>query len=148
MAERDVDYVIVGGAQSRDDTLLAAPDWWEEQQVELLARTSAVKLDPETKTVSLSNKEQLKYGKLLLATGANVRRLRLDGSDLKGIHYLRALGNADAIRRDAEAAERIVLVGGSYIATEVAATLAAQGKQCALVMQEEVTLERGFGRRV
>ena len=44
----------------------------------------------------------LKYGKLLLATGSNVRRLRLDGCDLDGIHYLRALGNADHIRNDTE----------------------------------------------
>jgi 3-phenylpropionate/trans-cinnamate dioxygenase ferredoxin reductase component len=138
----------LGGAQSRDETLLAAAGWWDEQQVELLGRTSALKLDPGARTVSLSNKEVLSYGKLLLATGANVRRLRLDGSDLTGIHYLRALGNADAIRRDAEQAERVVLVGGSYIATEVAATLASRGARCALVMQEEVALERSFGPRV
>jgi 3-phenylpropionate/trans-cinnamate dioxygenase ferredoxin reductase component len=191
MAERQVDYVIVGGgvagfscartlreegaggavvvvsrdpdppydrtacskaylhgSQSRADTLLAAADWWDDQQVELLTRTSALKLDLGGRTVGLSNKDQLRYGKLLLATGANVRRLRLDGSDLQGIHYLRALGNADAIRRGAEQAERVVLVGGSYIATEVAATLASRGKRCALVMQEEVTLERGFGAQV
>ena len=61
----------------------------------------------------------------LLATGANVRRLRVDGGQLEGIHYLRALGNADAIRADAEDAERVVLVGGSYIACEVAASLTA-----------------------
>ena len=136
------------GSQSRADTLLAAPDWWDRHDVELLARTSALKLDVAEKTVTLSNKDTVRYGKLLVATGANVRRLRLEGSDLQGIHYLRALGNADAIRRGAEDAERIVLVGGSYIATEVAATLTSLGKPCVLVMQEEVTLERGFGRRV
>jgi len=135
------------GSQSRADTLLAPPAWWDEQEVELLTRTSALKLDPAAKTVRLSTKDTLRYRTLLLATGANVRRLRLDGSDLEGIHYLRALGNADAIRRDVEDVERVVLVGGSYIATEVAATLTALGKRCALVMQEEVTLERGFGAR-
>ena len=45
----------------------------------------------------------------MLATGANVRRLRVPGAELEGIHYLRALGNADAIRADAEDAERVVL---------------------------------------
>jgi 3-phenylpropionate/trans-cinnamate dioxygenase ferredoxin reductase component len=95
--------------------------------------------------VTLANKDVLKYGKLLLATGANVRRLRLDGSDLEGIHYLRALGNADAIRTDASEASSIVLVGGSYIACEVAASLTAQGKRCTLVMQEDGPLALGFG---
>jgi 3-phenylpropionate/trans-cinnamate dioxygenase ferredoxin reductase subunit len=104
-------------------------------------------LDTGAHTVTLSNKDTVRYGKLLLATGANIRRLRIDGCDLAGIHYLRMLGNADKIRADTENAEHVVLVGGSYIATEVAATLTALGRRCALVMQEEVTLERTFGKQ-
>ncbi len=136
----------LGGEKSREDVLLGGAGWYDEHNVELLTRTSAMKLDTEAHTVTLANKDVLRYGKLLLATGANVRRLRLDGCDLDGIHYLRALGNADAIRTDTEGAEHVVLVGGSYIATEVAATLTALGRKCALVMQEDVTLERGFGK--
>jgi 3-phenylpropionate/trans-cinnamate dioxygenase ferredoxin reductase subunit len=135
------------GSRSRADTLLAPPEWFAEHDVELLARTSALKLDPAAHTVALSSRDVMRFRRLLLATGANVRRLRVDGGALDGIHYLRALGNADAIRRDVEAAERVVLVGGSYIATEVAATLTALGKRCTIVMQEEVTLERAFGAR-
>jgi len=135
----------LGGGTERKDTLLGDAAWYAEHDVELLTRTSAMKLDTEAHTVTLANKEVLKYGKLLLATGANVRRLRIDGSDLEGIHYLRALANADAIRADTENAEHVVLVGGSYIATEVAATLTALGRKVAIVMQEDVTLERGFG---
>jgi len=86
------------------------------------------------------------YGKLLLATGANVNRLHVPGGDLDGLHYLRTLGNADSIRRDTENSEHVVLVGGSYIATEVAATLTALGRRCTIVMQEEITLERTFGK--
>jgi 3-phenylpropionate/trans-cinnamate dioxygenase ferredoxin reductase subunit len=138
----------LGGGTERKDTLLGDDAWYAEHDVELLTRTSAMKLDTEAHTVTLANKDVISYGKLLLATGANVRRLRIDGSDLEGIHYLRALGNADAIRKDTENAERVVLVGGSYIATEVAATLTALGRKVAIVMQEQVTLERGFGPTV
>jgi 3-phenylpropionate/trans-cinnamate dioxygenase ferredoxin reductase subunit len=133
------------GRTPREETMLASMEWWDEQGVELLTRTSALALDLDARTVKLSNKTTVGFGKLLLATGANIRRLRVDGSDLEGIHYVRALGNADTIRRDVEAAERVVLVGGSYIATEVAASLTALGKRCALVMQEGVTLERAVG---
>ena len=77
-----------------------------------------------------------------------MRRLRADGGDLDGIHYLRAFGNSDAIRADAEQAERVVLIGGCYIGCEVAASLTAQGKKCTIVMQEDVTLERAFGPEV
>jgi 3-phenylpropionate/trans-cinnamate dioxygenase ferredoxin reductase subunit len=91
----------------------------------------------------------VRFDKALIATGANVRRLRVDGCDLDGLHYLRAFANSDSIRADAERAERVVLVGGSYIGTEVAASLtSAHGVKCSIVMLEEVTLERQFGREV
>ncbi len=133
------------GEAAREDVLLGGAEWYAEHDVELRTRTSAAKLDPEAHTVTLANKEVVEYTRLLLATGANVRRLRVDGADLEGIHYLRALANADSIR--AEEADRVVCVGGSYIATEVAASLTKRGKQVALVMQEEVTLERTFGKQ-
>jgi 3-phenylpropionate/trans-cinnamate dioxygenase ferredoxin reductase subunit len=104
-----------------------------------------MKLDTEERVAKLSSKEEVRFGKALVATGANVRRLRVDGSDLDGIHYLRAFANAEAIREDAQAAEQVVLVGGSYIACEIAATLAAKGTKCALLMQEDLPLERHFG---
>src|SRR5262245_29060017 len=82
-----------------------------------------------------------------MATGANVRRVRVDGCDLDGIHYLRTLGNRDSIRADVENAERVVLIGGSYIACEVAASLTSEGKSCTLVMQEDGPLSLGFGKQ-
>ena len=87
------------------------------------------------------------FDRALLATGANVDRLRVDGGDLDGIHYLRALGNSASIRSDAESAERVVLIGGSYIACEVAASLTKLGKHCTLVMLEDAPLSTGFGDR-
>jgi 3-phenylpropionate/trans-cinnamate dioxygenase ferredoxin reductase subunit len=116
--------------------------------VELLRRTSVMKLDTAGRVATLSSKEEVGFGKALFATGANVRRLQVEGSHLDGIHYLRTPQNADAIRADAEAAERVVLIGGSYIACEVAATLTALGKRCTLVMLEATTLEAHLGKDV
>jgi 3-phenylpropionate/trans-cinnamate dioxygenase ferredoxin reductase component len=137
---------FLGGEKSREDVYLGGRDWFSEHQVELLNRTSAMALDTGAHTVRLSNQDTVTYGKALLATGANIRRLRIDGGDLDGIHYLRMLGNADGIRSDTEEHRNVVLVGGSYIATEVAATLTAIGRTCTLVMQEDVTLSRTFGK--
>ncbi len=136
------------GECSRADALAAEPEWWADNDVKLLTRTSVMSIDAEERTATLSTKEVVGFSRALLATGANVRRLRADGADLDGIHYLRAFGNSDAIRADAEGAERVVLIGGSYIATEVAASLTAMGKRCTLVMQEEVPLERTCGRDI
>lgn len=136
------------GEDSRQGAVVHPEGWWEDNGVELMTRTSAMRLDPAERVVRLSSKEEVRFGRALLATGANVRRLRLEGSDLDGIHYLRAYGNADAIRADALEAEHVVLVGGSYIGTEVAASLTEMGNTCTIVMQERVTLERPFGPAV
>jgi 3-phenylpropionate/trans-cinnamate dioxygenase ferredoxin reductase component len=137
------------GKESREEVLFRPDEWWDEQGIELLTGTSVMKLDAAERVARLSTKDDVRFGKALLATGSNVRRLRVDGCELEGIHYLRTFGNSDAIREDAARGERVALIGGSYIATEVAASLvASQGKHCALAMLEEVTLERQFGREV
>jgi len=137
------------GKESREDALFRQAEWWHEQGIELMARTSVMKLDPTERVATLSTKEEVEFGAALIATGANVRRVRVDGCDLDGIHYLRAFGNSDAIRADAEGAERAVLIGGSYIGCEVAASLtAAHGVECSILMQEDVTLERQFGSEI
>lgn len=134
------------GKESREDVYFRPNEWWGEQQIELRTRTSVTKLDTAAKEATLSSKEVIGYGSALLATGANVRRLNVEGCELEGIHYLRALANADAIRADG-AGKRVVLIGGSYIGCEVAASLTLLGSSCAIVMQEAVTLERGFGKQ-
>jgi 3-phenylpropionate/trans-cinnamate dioxygenase ferredoxin reductase subunit len=114
--------------------------------VDLRIRTSVMKLDTQARTAKLSSGDEVRFGQAVFATGANVRRLRVDGGALDGIHYLRTLGNADAIREAAGDAEHVVLVGGSYIACEVAASLTAQGRRCTLVAAERLPLSVGFGR--
>ena len=90
----------------------------------------------------------MRFEKALLATGSNVRILRVDGAHLDGIHYLRTIGNSDALREEAAAAERVVLIGGSFIGTELAASFTALGKQSEIVMLEDVTHERMCGPEV
>ena len=136
------------GKEPREDVFFRPADWWEEQEVELLTRTSVTGLDVNERVARLQSGDEVRFGQALLATGSNVRRLRLDGCQLDGIHYLRTFGNADAIRAEAEQAENVVLVGGSFIATEVAASLTSLGKKCTIVMQEEITLELPFGKEV
>jgi len=89
------------GSAKREDALVREPGWYEEQEVEVLTRTTAAKLDLNARTVTLSNRQEIEFGKAMLATGANVRRLNVPGCELDGIHYLRTLGNSDSIREDA-----------------------------------------------
>jgi 3-phenylpropionate/trans-cinnamate dioxygenase ferredoxin reductase component len=133
------------GEATRADAYVNPPSWYEENEVELRTGTNAMSLDPEARTATLQGGEEVAFGKALLATGAIVNILRVEGAENEGIHYLRAFGNADAIRADAEAAEHVVLIGGSYIGTEVAASLTAKGTRCTIVAMEDVALSRTFG---
>lgn len=135
------------GEESREEPLFRPNGWWAEQNVELLTRTSVTGLDLDARTATLSSKEQVEFGRALVATGANVRRLNVGGCHLEQIHYLRTLGNADAIREGVADAEEVVLIGGSFIACEVAASLTLMGKRCTVVMQEQTTFERTLGAR-
>jgi 3-phenylpropionate/trans-cinnamate dioxygenase ferredoxin reductase subunit len=132
------------GEESRGDTLFRPPEWYAEQQIETLTRTTVRGLDLQARTATLSSGEQIGFEQALLATGAGVRRLNVAGSELDGIHYLRTLGNSETIRQDA-AGKRVVLIGGSYIASEVAASLTELGSECTMVMLESHVLSRGFG---
>jgi 3-phenylpropionate/trans-cinnamate dioxygenase ferredoxin reductase component len=136
------------GEASRADAHVNPAQWYAENSIELLSRTNVMALDPEARTVKLQGGAEVEFDKALLATGANVNILRPEGAELEGIHYVRAFGNSDAIRDEAEAAERVVLVGGSYIGCEVAASLTALGKSCTILMMEPEPLSRTFGEEV
>lgn len=135
------------GEAERADAYVNPPEWYEENDVELLTGTNVMSLDPAARTALLQGGEEVRFGHALIATGAMVNILRVEGAENEGIHYLRAYGNSDAIRADAEAAEHVVLIGGSYIGAEVAASLTARGTRCTIVTMEDVALSRTFGER-
>lgn len=133
------------GESERADAYVNPPSWYEENEVELLTGKSVIGLDAGERRAKLQGGDEIAFGKALLASGAMVNILHVEGARLDGIHYLRVFGNSDSIRADAESAERVILIGGSYIGTEVAASLTAKGQSCAIVMLEEVALSRTFG---
>ena len=90
------------GEESKTDILVRPEGWYEENDVELLTRTSVMSIDTNTRVAKLSDKQEVEFEKALIATGSNVRILHADGAELDGIHYLRTLGNADSILSDAK----------------------------------------------
>jgi len=133
------------GDAERADALVNGADWYSDNDIELQCGKSVMSLDADERVAKIQGGEEVRFGKALLATGAMVNILRVDGAELEGIHYLRAFGNSDAIREEAQKAERAVLIGGSYIGCEVAASLVEMGVECTIVMQEKVALSNGFG---
>jgi 3-phenylpropionate/trans-cinnamate dioxygenase ferredoxin reductase component len=135
------------GEAGRADAYVNPPSWYEENGVELLTGRNVLSLDAASRTAKIQGGEEVSFGQALLGTGAMVNILRIEGAENEGIHYVRAFGNADAIRADVKSAERVALIGGSYIGCEAAASLTAQGKKCTIVAMEDVALSRTFGER-
>jgi 3-phenylpropionate/trans-cinnamate dioxygenase ferredoxin reductase subunit len=136
------------GESKREDAFVHPPEWYEENSIELLSGKNVMGMDLDARTAKLQGGEEVGFDKALLGTGAMVNILRVDGAALEGIHYLRAFGNSDSIRDDVADREHVVLIGGSYIGCEVAASLTAMGKKCTIVMIEDVVLSNGFGEEV
>jgi 3-phenylpropionate/trans-cinnamate dioxygenase ferredoxin reductase component len=136
------------GESSVEDAYVHPPEWYGENGVELLTGTNVMALDVGERVAKLLPKDEIAFEKALVATGADVRILHVDGTELEGIHYLRTIKTSDEIQQDAESAGHVVLIGGSFIATEVAASLTARGNRCTIVMMEEVATSRAFGEEV
>ena len=78
------------GDSQREDAYAHDADWYAEHDVELITGRSVMALDTEAREAKLQGKETIGFGKALIATGAMVNILRVDGAELDGIHYLRA----------------------------------------------------------
>ena len=104
----------------------------EDLAVDWRLGARAVALDPATRTVTLDDGEALVADAVVLATGARARRL--PGTDhLEGVHALRTLDDARALRARLAAGGQLVVVGGGFIGAEVASSARALGLEVTVV---------------
>jgi 3-phenylpropionate/trans-cinnamate dioxygenase ferredoxin reductase component len=122
--------------------------WYAEHGVDLRGGSSVAAVDPAAHTVVLGSGEELRYQKVLMATGGQNRRLGVPGAELSGIHYLRTLADCDAIKQEAVAHRRAVVVGMGFIGCEVAASLTQLGVQVTAVFPGRVPLDRVLGGQI
>jgi NADPH-dependent 2,4-dienoyl-CoA reductase/sulfur reductase-like enzyme len=108
------------------------PGFYREHDVEVLLETRVTSVEPADRIVTAGG-EPLHYDKLLIATGATPRRLRVPGADLDGVFALRTLEDSERIRHAAGTAERAVVVGGGFIGMEAAASLRRLGLDVTLI---------------
>ncbi len=122
--------------------------WYEEHDIDRPSLASAAMVDAGPHTVRLSSGEELRYQKLLVATGGQNRRLTVPGAELPGLHYLRTVADSDAIKSEAAAGRRAVVVGMGFIGCEVAASLTKLGVQVTAIFPGRAPLDRVLGSEV
>ncbi|MHC8509046.1 MAG: NAD(P)/FAD-dependent oxidoreductase [Rhodospirillales bacterium] len=116
--------------------------WLEKQNITLKTETEVTALDPAARTVTTNKGETVSWSKLALAAGAAPRRLNCPGSGLGGVHCIRTIGDARALRDDLRGAEYVVIAGGGYIGLEAAACVKTMGKSVTVVEAADRLLAR------
>ena len=125
------------GEIAAEDLHVLSTERYRDLAVDLLLETSATSIDPKSHVVATDRGGDIRYRKLLIATGGVANRLAVPGTDLDGIYCLRTVSDADALKTAAAKAKRAVVVGGSFLGMEVAATLSELGLAITIIDQEQ-----------
>ena len=132
------------GGKTVDDIFVRDRDFYTDQFVDLLLDTEVKELNASSRLVRDSRANTWKYGKLLLATGGDPRRLDIPGGDLEGVIYYRSLPDylrlSDAVKPDTA----VTIIGGGFIGSELAASLSKVGARVAMIFPESRLVERIF----
>jgi 3-phenylpropionate/trans-cinnamate dioxygenase ferredoxin reductase subunit len=140
---------LLKGEKPREKAYVHDEGWYAEHDVDLRLGTEVTALDRDGRTVQLSSGDELHYDKLLLATGSAPRRISVPGADLPGVHYLRRVGEAEALRDAfASGVGRVVVVGAGWIGLEVAAGARHHGVEVTVVEPQAQPLLGVLGEEV
>ena len=117
---------------------------YDDLDLDLRLGVRATALDPVARTIATDDGDTIPYDGAVVATGASPRRLP-NTPDLAGIHVLRTLDDAEALRADLDRAPSVVVVGAGFIGAEVAATCRARGLQVTVLEALPTPMVRGLG---
>ncbi|WP_338676547.1 FAD-dependent oxidoreductase [Streptomyces sp. SCSIO 30461] len=139
----------LSGKDKRDSAFVHEPAWYAQHDIELHLGQPVTAIDRAERCVRLGDGTGVHYDKLLLATGAEPRRLDIPGTDLAGVHHLRRLAHADRLRQVLAGLGRdnghLVIAGAGWIGLEVAAAARGYGAEVTVVEPEPTPLHRVIG---
>lgn len=136
------------GEMTFEKALVRPRAFYDENRIEALFGVRATGIDSAARVVDLEGGRRLRFGKVLIATGGRNRRPPIPGLDLEGVHDLRTLADANAIRAEIAAGRRAVVVGMGFIGSEVAASLRQCGVEVVAIEPSATPLFRVLGGEV
>ncbi|WP_353403112.1 NAD(P)/FAD-dependent oxidoreductase [Duganella hordei] len=134
----------LAGELGFDQLLIKSAQAYETADIQLKLGVRAERIERQSRQVHLANGEVLRYTDLALTLGAQVRRLRVPGSDLDGVFHLHTVADLERIKAHiASGAKRnAVIIGGGYIGLETAAVLSKLGMQVTVLEAMPRLLQR------
>jgi 3-phenylpropionate/trans-cinnamate dioxygenase ferredoxin reductase component len=138
---------VLRGEAHPTSTHVHADGFYQDHRIDLVA-ARATRVDPSARRVQLADGATIAFDALVLATGARPRRLEVPGAGLAGVHYLRTIDDALALRQAITAASRVAVVGAGWIGSEVAASARQMGAPVVLIDPAPTPLHRLLGDRL
>jgi len=117
----------LAGELELDRLLIRQQKYYDDHGVDVRLSTRVESVDPQQQSVILSSGDKLDYGRLVIATGSQVRKIDIPGVDLQGVHYLRTIDDVRAMQPDFQAGKNLIVIGAGYIGLEVAAVAVTRG---------------------
>ena len=139
---------FLAGTAPDDWIPLRSPDFYKDRGIELVLGSRVSALELRQKRVRLENGKTYGFEGLLIATGAEAVRLKIEGATDSQLNYLRTFADGRAIVAKAASAKRVAVIGASFIGLEVAASLRARGIEVHVIAREGEPLERVMGPQV
>jgi len=136
------------GETEREKVFVHEAGYYAEHDIDLRPSRAASRFDTGSREVVLDDGETLRYDRLLLATGAQPRRLPIPGGELDGVYYLRTVADSDRLRERLDRGGSLVVVGAGWIGSEVAASARQRGLDVTVVEPMSVPLERVLGPEI
>lgn len=133
---------FLSGQKDIEDILIRPQSAYETANVTMKLNTRVLSINPSFKTVVTDKGETLCFTKLILTTGARIRRLPVPGQDLPNVFYLRDTQDVLAIKTQVKAGQQAVIIGGGYIGLETAASLRKQGMEVTVLEAMPRILQR------
>ena len=119
-------------------SLILSASKYQELSIDVRLGALVTSVQPLNQTLRTLTHELIHYKKLLIATGVKPTRLAIPGEYLQGVHHLRTLPDAQAMWRSMQRAQHAVVIGGSLMGLEVAATLRQKGLEVTLIERDSV----------
>ncbi len=133
---------FLSGQKDIEDILIRPASAYETANIALRLGTRIKTIDPEAKTATTDSGDIITFTKLILTTGARIRRLPVPGQDLPNVFYLRDTQDVLAIKAEVSAGKQAVIIGGGYIGLETAASLRKQGVEVTVLEAMDRILQR------